>query len=195
MPTGAGNELNDGFVCRASYFGNNGASLGRTSTHEIGHWLGLRHIWGDDGCGTDYVNDTPTALKKIILAILHLILLVAMHQLVTCFKILWIIQVITVWLYLRMVNLQDFRQLCKTQILEKNLKNSPVCDTVKQKPVAKFTSLLQNAALCATTKVFNFTDKSLFAPTTWSWTFQGGTPSTSNVKNPTFLFFYNTRVS
>lgn len=34
---------------------------GRTCTHEIGHWLGLRHIWGDGGqCGaTDYCVDTP----------------------------------------------------------------------------------------------------------------------------------------
>jgi hypothetical protein len=36
--------------------------LGRTATHEIGHWMNLRHIWGDDGgscSGTDYVDDTP----------------------------------------------------------------------------------------------------------------------------------------
>ena len=37
---------------------------GRTATHEIGHWLGLRHIWGDatGTCGLDdFCNDTPIA--------------------------------------------------------------------------------------------------------------------------------------
>ncbi|UII30129.1 choice-of-anchor J domain-containing protein [Fulvivirga ulvae] len=37
-------------------------NLGRTTTHEVGHYFGLRHIWGDDsgGCSlSDYVDDTP----------------------------------------------------------------------------------------------------------------------------------------
>lgn len=47
-----------------------GINKGRTTTHETGHFLGLRHIWGDGGsrqfgqivCGpTDYCNDTPQA--------------------------------------------------------------------------------------------------------------------------------------
>lgn len=33
---------------------------GRTAVHEIGHWLGLRHIWGDASCGNDFCGDTPT---------------------------------------------------------------------------------------------------------------------------------------
>src|SRR5687768_9645572 len=33
--------------------------LGRTTTHEVGHCLGLRHIWGDATCGNDFVDDTP----------------------------------------------------------------------------------------------------------------------------------------
>ncbi|MBK9176045.1 MAG: pre-peptidase C-terminal domain-containing protein [Flavobacteriales bacterium] len=32
---------------------------GRTLTHEVGHWLNLRHIWGDATCGNDQVSDTP----------------------------------------------------------------------------------------------------------------------------------------
>jgi len=37
-------------------------NLGRTMTHEVGHWLGLRHIWGDGGCGVDdFCADTPNS--------------------------------------------------------------------------------------------------------------------------------------
>lgn len=32
---------------------------GRTLTHELGHYFGLRHIWGDATCGNDYCEDTP----------------------------------------------------------------------------------------------------------------------------------------
>ncbi len=38
---------------------------GRTTTHEVGHFLGLRHIWGDGGCtATDYCEDTPVQLDS-----------------------------------------------------------------------------------------------------------------------------------
>jgi hypothetical protein len=36
-----------------------GYDLGRTATHEVGHCLGLVHIWGDKNCGDDKVDDTP----------------------------------------------------------------------------------------------------------------------------------------
>ncbi len=53
----------DGVVINVSAFGTMNVSapydLGRTATHEVGHWLGLRHIWGDESCGNDFVDDTP----------------------------------------------------------------------------------------------------------------------------------------
>jgi hypothetical protein len=58
----------DGVVILNTAFGTSGTAaapfnLGRTATHEVGHWLNLRHIWGDrDDCGgTDFVTDTPNA--------------------------------------------------------------------------------------------------------------------------------------
>ncbi len=42
--------------------GANPYDEGRTLTHEVGHWLGLRHIWGDGDCTTDdFIFDTPRA--------------------------------------------------------------------------------------------------------------------------------------
>ena len=62
-----GPAATDGVVILHSAFGTTGTAappfhLGRTATHEIGHWLNLNHIWGDDGTGcsgTDNVTDTP----------------------------------------------------------------------------------------------------------------------------------------
>ncbi|MDG1849956.1 MAG: M43 family zinc metalloprotease [Flavobacteriales bacterium] len=57
----------DGIVLRGDQCGSVGTAAGhkgRTLTHEIGHWLNLIHIWGDEECGDDSVNDTPTAKDK-----------------------------------------------------------------------------------------------------------------------------------
>lgn len=57
----------DGVVIGYNFFGTTGTvtspyNKGRTTTHEIGHWLGLRHIWGDGDCTMDdFVFDTPGA--------------------------------------------------------------------------------------------------------------------------------------
>lgn len=62
------NADRDGVVIHYSNFGNTGNvqakyDLGRTTTHEVGHWFNLRHPWGDDNnvsCASDDgVADTP----------------------------------------------------------------------------------------------------------------------------------------
>jgi hypothetical protein len=66
------NRLTDGVVINYTAFGSiedgnfnldTKYNKGRTTTHEVGHFFGLRHIWGDDDgdCGNegDYVSDTP----------------------------------------------------------------------------------------------------------------------------------------
>ncbi|MEZ4936453.1 MAG: M43 family zinc metalloprotease [Crocinitomicaceae bacterium] len=72
-PPGSNNGLSDGVVIQYQAFGSNNPNAldvgagpidvrGRTSTHEVGHYLGLRHIWGDGDCNEqDGIDDTPNA--------------------------------------------------------------------------------------------------------------------------------------
>jgi hypothetical protein len=67
MPTNPIDTFIDGLVIKSRCFGRAGYvyppyNKGRTTTHEVGHWLGLYHNWGDDGgscLGTDLIYDTP----------------------------------------------------------------------------------------------------------------------------------------
>ena len=64
FPGGASST--DGVAIDSKYIGTTGTAvypynLGRTATHEVGHWMNLRHIWGDANCGSDLVIDTPVA--------------------------------------------------------------------------------------------------------------------------------------
>lgn len=75
-PPGSTGGLKDGVVVQFEAFGSNNPNpinlgggplevLGRTATHEVGHYLGLRHIWGDGGCTEeDGIADTPNAIDK-----------------------------------------------------------------------------------------------------------------------------------
>ncbi len=61
------NTATDGIVVSTRSFGTFGSAVapfdkGRTTTHEVGHWLNLRHIWGDGNCSIDdFVDDTPVS--------------------------------------------------------------------------------------------------------------------------------------
>ncbi|RFC55731.1 M43 family zinc metalloprotease [Brumimicrobium aurantiacum] len=76
-PAGGVGNLGDGVVVQYQAFGannpndlllgpgNNHEVLGRTLSHEVGHYLGLRHIWGDGDCSSqDGIDDTPNATDQ-----------------------------------------------------------------------------------------------------------------------------------
>jgi hypothetical protein len=75
-PAGSTDGMSDGVVIQFEAFGSNNPNaldlgsgpisvLGRTTVHEVGHYLGLRHIWGDGDCtAEDGIDDTPNAVDQ-----------------------------------------------------------------------------------------------------------------------------------
>ncbi|MEM9326229.1 MAG: choice-of-anchor J domain-containing protein [Bacteroidota bacterium] len=64
-------RLVEGVVIDFQFIGDNPEtggsfeSFGRTLTHEVGHYLGLKHVWGDGGCSVDdFCEDTPLSSQN-----------------------------------------------------------------------------------------------------------------------------------
>ena len=76
-PAGSVPNITDGVVLQYQTVGRNNPHspmnimgttvefFGRTATHEVGHYLGLRHIWGDGDCNVDDgLSDTPNMIES-----------------------------------------------------------------------------------------------------------------------------------
>ncbi|HEY9009074.1 MAG TPA: M43 family zinc metalloprotease [Ohtaekwangia sp.] len=185
----SGPATTDGVVIRYQSFGSADKGTfpvmqapynkGRTLTHETGHWLGLRHIWGDAVCGDDFVSDTPPAHtfnngcpSKVGCdnVTLEMVQNYMDYTNDACMNIF------TQGQKTRMRAVMDVSPRRKT-LIEANL-CSPI---VAEKPTANFTSDKQFVLLGGDV---NFTDLSTNFPTQWSWTFEGGDPNTSTERNP-----------
>jgi len=158
-------------------------NLGRTLTHETGHWLGLRHIWGDGACNADdFVADTPTSSGPhrgcpIGVSTCNSIDMIENYMDYTddaCMNIF--------------TKGQKARVLAVLELSPRRgiLAQSPVCGAlVQEPPVANFTSDKRDILLGGTVK---FTDLSSNFPTSRKWTFEGGNPSVSVEKNPVVTY-------
>lgn len=191
FPGGA--AATDGVVIGYTCFGSGGTTqapynLGRTATHEVGHWLNLYHIWGDDGTGcsgSDQVSDTPNQADENYGC--------PSFPSVSCSNgpngDMW-------------MNYMDYTddacmymftagQKARSMALFANggsrvsLLTSSGCQSIATPPIANFTADVTQSC----TGLIRFTDQSTNAPTSWLWNFGDG--QTSTQQNPLHLFSTN----
>ena len=189
LPTSGGSASTDGVVVRYSSFGSAEKGTfsvmappynkGRTLIHEVGHWLGLRHIWGDGPCGSDdFVGDTPEAAEptrgcpigKVSCGNVNMVQNYMDYSDDACMNIF--------------TRGQKTRMLAVMELSprRRSLINSQVCgELVAEAPVPDFTSDRQ---LSLRDGSIRFTDLSSNFPTRWAWVFEGGTPTLSSERNP-----------
>ncbi len=196
MPTNGGAANTDGVVIGYNYFGRVGTlsppfNLGRTATHEVGHWLGLRHIWGDGSCATDYCNDTPTQSNATSGCPSYPNAAGCtgspnppgrMFQNYMDYSNDGCMNLFTADQKTRM------RTVMQNSPRRVQLITSNVCSSPSTPPVADFVA---NTTTVTVGGFVNFTNLSTGSGNSYSWTFNGGTPGTSTAVNPSNIQ-YNT---
>lgn len=153
---------------------------GRILSHETGHWLGLRHIWGDGPCASDFVSDTPAVLSPSNGCPSGRLacdgVTPAMIQNYMDYSDDACMNIFTNGQKTRMMAVMEFSPRRKS-LIDANLCSPVVTDV----PTANFTSDKQLVLLGGQIR---FTDLSTNFPTAWEWTFEGGDPNTSTLRNP-----------
>ncbi|TVR82544.1 MAG: PKD domain-containing protein [Chitinophagaceae bacterium] len=182
MPANGGPASTDGIVTRTTAFGRVGNVQapfdgGRTTTHEVGHWLGLRHIWGDGGCSVDdFCGDTPTAggpnygcnVGASSCSSTDMVENYMDYSDDACMNIFTLCQRTR----MRTVMTNSPRRL--------ELLNSTVCEPLAP-PVVNFEAVVREGCPGLTVE---FRDLSSNLPNSWNWNFPGGNPSSSTNQNP-----------
>lgn len=199
FPGGPDND--DGIVILHNYFGKTGTAssgLGRTMTHEIGHWLGLYHTF-NNGCGTDtcldgdYVCDTPPAAgptnfncpvkntcSNDVPDLNDLVQNYMDYSSDACMNMF------TSGQKLRM---DATLNALRWNIWQPSNVSATGCDSSYVSPacnvIADFTSNGKN--ICKGSTV-GFINKSQNNPTSYQWYFPGGNPSSSTLVNPNIIY-------
>lgn len=157
-------------------------NLGRTLTHETGHWLGLRHIWGDANCGDDFCADTPPQASesrgcptgRVSCGGANMVQNYMDYSDDACMNIFTLGQKARI------------RAVMEISPRRSTLISSNVCGTqVATRPTSNFQANTRRVLLGGQVR---FNDLSANFPTRWEWTFEGGTPATSTEQNPTVTY-------
>jgi PKD repeat protein len=192
VPPPYGSDNTDGVVINYEFFGrddnlpNPRYNKGRSCTHEMGHWLGLVHVWGDaNSCSaTDHCDDTPVAAEShndcptgaVSCGSPDMYENYMDYTDDACMNVFTQCQV------------QRMRAVLENSPRRKELLNATVCMPFSLPPIAQFDQSRRSG--CKGLVVL-FEDKSTQRPERWEWEFPGGEPATSTLRTPKVT--YNTR--
>ncbi len=189
----SGPATTDGVVVRYQSFGSADKGTfpvmeapynkGRTLAHETGHWLGLRHIWGDGNCAEDFVADTPPAAGpssgcptgRTTCGGLNMVENYMDYSYDACMNIF------------TQGQKDRMRAVMEVSPRRKSLMDANLCSSITvAAPIANFVA--ENLKCVLLGSKISFTDLSTNFPTEWLWTFEGGDPASSTERNPKILY-------
>ncbi len=196
-PTGSTGMFFNSIFMLHNYTGSTGTSfpqLGRALTHEVGHWLNLSHTWGpnnnpgnQNSCNDDDgVNDTPNTVG-----------VTSCNLAESSCGVLANVENYMDYSYCSKMFTMGQRSRMRSSITSFISGRSNVWKTANLNltgangigVMCKADFSVNRRAVCSGTQV-QFLDDSYHSPSSWSWSFPGGTPSSSSIQNPTVV--YNT---
>jgi PKD repeat protein len=191
-----GGDQVDGIVILHDYVGSIGTGSSGTSraiTHEVGHWLNLLHVWGDNNepgvsCGTDNVSDTPQSIGWTTCNINGSSCTDGgVDNVQNYMEYSYCTNMFTEGQKTRMQaalnsSIADRNQLwTEANLIATGVLDEPIFCT------ADFIS--ENTVVCVGQSVI-LSDMSFNGASSYNWTFDGGTPASSIEQNPSII--YNT---
>lgn len=200
LPGSAPSATVDGILILSSYIGSIGTGNPGTSralTHEVGHFLNLLHTWGSTNnpgvaCGNDGVSDTPvtegwTSCNLTNNAVCTPNVIENVQNFLEysyCSRMFTVGQRARMHAALNSTAGQRSSLVTAANLTATGVNNNPPLTCA---PIADFRPA-SIVTICSGGSV-NFSDQSWNAtPTSWNWSFPGGTPSTSTAQNPTVTY-------
>lgn len=208
LPSGQGALMRRGIFVLSNYVGSIGTGTvgrSRTLTHEVGHWLGLPHVWGGtnnpglaSNCSNgsdDGIDDTPETIGNQ-----------------SCFLTNNTCNLDSAyWGFDQVDNVENYMEYSycskmftngQAQVMQGTLASSvggrnnlvsasnlALVGADSNLVICKADFTSDQNEVCVGSTV-SFTDASYHDVQSWSWSFPGGTPATSTLQNP--VVTYNT---